>query len=300
MKNLSLYSVLILLFAFTACEQDGAETDMEEIIGAQTIAALDIESEEAIESSFSDIDVITEAGIDVLGVDLNSSGRIIGNRRGRDRKDRALDCAEITKDTVNQMITIDFGDGCVGPHGAIRKGKIIIQYSGNRFEAGASKIVTLEDFFIDSLHIEGTRTTTLVSIDTAASIKVVRTTMEGGKITFADETFATRDTDHTRTMVNGDDEDGDYSTLAGAASGVKRDGTEYSATILEDLLFKRICWEERVFIAVSGVKEVVNGESIAVIDYGDGTCDNEVEITADGETTTKTIEPKGRLKRKRG
>ena len=76
------------------------------ITNALTVADLDVASEEAIESSFDDLDQITEAGMDLFDVDLNANGRI---RDRFKRKDRAFDCATIEKDTVTRMVTIDFG-----------------------------------------------------------------------------------------------------------------------------------------------------------------------------------------------
>jgi hypothetical protein len=298
MKNLSLFAIALTVLAFVSCDQSDAENDMEELATSQAVASLDISTEESMESTYDDLDVLTEAGMDMLGVGVESGGRTDGRRRGRDRRDHALDCAEIEKDTVNQIITIDFGDGCEGPHGVVRKGKMIITYSGNRFEAGSFREVVLEDFYLDSVKVEGTRKIEVVSAD--STTREVKATMTGGKLIFPDETFATRDADHTRTIVRGEEEGDDYSTLSGGASGVKRDGTSYSVTILEDLMFKRGCWLGRGFIPVSGIKEIVNGETTAVIDYGDGTCDNEIEVTVDGVTTTETIEPRGRRKHRRG
>lgn len=298
MKNLTLLSVIIFAFAFTGCQEDAAEVEMDELVGAETLVSLDLDSEASIESSFDDIDQLTEAGMDLLDIDLKANGRSDFQMRRRDRKDRAFDCAEITKDTVNQTITIDFGDGCAGPHGVIRKGKIIITYSGDRKTVGSFRESTLEDFFIDSLQVEGTRKTELLAFDT--TMRQVRVTMTGGKVTFPDATVATRDADHTKTMVRGEEEGEDYSTVSGGGSGVKRDGTAYSVTILEDLLFKRSCRMQRIVIPVAGTKEVVNGETTAILNYGDGECDNDVEVTVDGETTVKTIEPKGRRRFNKG
>lgn len=297
MKKLALLTAVVFVFAFTACE-DGSVSEIAELEVVESVALLDLDSEVAIESGFDDIDQLTEAGMDLLDIDLNANGRFGDNLPRRKRKDRAFDCAIITKDTVNQMITIDFGDGCTGPQGVVRKGKMIITYSGDRKTAGSFRATTLENFFIDSLQIEGTRKTELLAFE--ESSKSVRVTMTGGKITFPDATTATRDADHTKTIVRGDDEEGDYATLSGQASGVKRDGTAFSATILEDLLFKRGCRSERIVIAVSGVKEVVNGETTAILDYGDGTCDNDIAVTVDGETTIRTVTPKGRKNNKRG
>lgn len=293
MRNLSIiFSAFILFFAFTACQQDEASLETSDGIVVESIAAFDVESEVAIESAYDDVDQLSEAGMDLLGINLLDNGRLDSRLWRSKRRDLAFGCSEIERDTVNKVITVDFGDGCVGPLGVVRKGKIIITYTGSRHEAGAYREVSLEDFYVDSLHIEGTRKYEIVSSDTTT--RVVNVTMARGKVTFPDESFATREAAHVRTVVKGEEEGDDYSTLSGEASGTKTDGTVYSITILEDLLFKRGCWEERFVIAVSGVKEIVNGDSTMTIGYGDGTCDNEVTITVNGVTIVKTINPKGR------
>jgi hypothetical protein len=40
-----------------------------------------------------------------------------------------MQCPVITHDVLNTKIIIDFGDGCVGPYGRERRGKIIVTYS---------------------------------------------------------------------------------------------------------------------------------------------------------------------------
>ena len=52
-------------------------------------------------------------------------------------------CPEITfaepEGTFPNVITIDFGDACEGPHGHIRSGKIIITQSAHMSEAGGNQ-----------------------------------------------------------------------------------------------------------------------------------------------------------------
>lgn len=285
MKKGSIFSALIILFAFTACEQDKPTSQEEDQLNVSTVASLDTNAEEAVEASFSDLDVLAEAGMDMLDIASNSAKRGLARK---DRRDRALDCASVEKDTVNRVITIDFGDGCTGPHGAIRKGKIIVNYDGNRHKYGSSRTVILEDFYIDSVKIEGTRTIVNRTKENAIG-RTIHTTMIDGKATFADGTTITRVADHTTVIVRGDSEDDDYLTRSGGTSGLKRDGVAYKVLILEDLTFKRGC----VRIPVSGVKEVTSGDRTATFDYGGGACDNQVTVTVNGVTTTETIAPKG-------
>ncbi len=298
MKKISLFSTAIAALFFTSCEQGETET-MDAITNTETVAALDLSTEEAVASGFEDLDLLSEAGMDLLDMNLDANGRLDQDKkrgRKRNRRDIALECAIIEKDTINQIVTIDFGDGCTAINGVVRKGKIIIEYSGDRHTAGSYRMVTLEDFYLDSLHLEGSRKIELISSDSLS--RVVKTTMTNGKVTFPDETFATREAEHIKSMIQGADESDDYTLISGEASGLRTDGVAYSITILEDLLIKRLCGVARVVIPVSGIKEIVSGETTATLNYGDGTCDNEVEVTVDGVTTTETIEPKGRIHRK--
>lgn len=292
MKRTTLLATAFAAFAFTACQEDA--TTEEQVLN-EVYTTIGLDSETSIESTFDDVDVIVDAGMEhEPGFDSNRHGK----RPHHDRRDRVLDCAVVEKDTVNQTITIDYGDGCTGPNGVTRKGKILVAYSGRHFEIGSYRIVTFEDFFVDSLQIEGTRTVTNTSASDTTEV-VFETSLVGGKVTFSDGTFATREAEHVRTWYRGANPDEDYATLTGSASGVNREGVDYTSGIINELVFKRSCREERVVIPVSGVLEMTAGENTATVDFGDGTCDNDVAITVNGETTTKTIEPKGRIKRRR-
>ena len=295
MKRTSLLVTAAFVFVFTSCQEDA--TTEEQVIN-EVYSTLGMDSEASIESGFEDIDVIVDAGMDYGPEDGRLGGGHHGNRMPGDRMDRVLECATVEKDTVNNMVTIDFGDGCEDHHGVVRRGKIIIQYSGRRYESGSYRMVTFDGFGLDSLTIEGVRTITNISEDSSSVVKF-ETTLEGGKITFADGTFATREASHVRTWYRAESREDDYATLTGAATGVNRQGTDYASEILSELTLKRSCRESRVVIPVAGILQITVGENQALIDFGDGTCDNEVTVTIDGETTTKTIEPKGRFRRRK-
>ncbi len=299
MKKGSIFSAVVMLIAFAACDQESVSdmNDNSEVeLNGETAAAFDMASEETIELSFADVDLVAEEGMAMLDVAINSGAR---EEMPKGKRGRLLECAEVDRDTVNRVITIDFGDGdCAGVHGEVRKGKIIVSYDGERHAYGSSRTVTLEDFSIDSVSLEGTRKIQNLTNE-GDTLKTIRTTMTGGKVTFADGTFATRDSDHTIVWYRGEQEGDNFSTLSGEASGTKRDGASYSVTILEDLTYRRSCITSKVVIPVSGVKEVINGDKTATFDYGDGSCDNEVAVTVDGVTTTETIRPRAKRMEKK-
>lgn len=280
-----LFGILFVATVLVACNDD------ENVNAALDIDSADLEA--TSEAVFDDIDNNTDAALDF---------DILGSGRGFGRGLFGFDCAEVTKDEGAGTIVIDFGDGCEGRNGRVKKGKILISYSGSRFEPGSFKSVTFENFFIDSLQIEGTKTTTNVSASSDSNPTYL-STLVGGKMTFADGSFMTRETEHTKTkVVDFSDTTLIESQRYGTASGVNLEGAAYSHVIDESapVTVKKACSEERVFAPVSGIITInVEGESEKVVDFGDGTCDNLVTITQDGVSETKEVNPKRKRRKQR-
>ncbi len=280
MKRVAFLFTAIIAFALISCEDSG--------ITESEVFELDFSSEVTMESAEEDVTTITDAADELFQL---SFGRTENGVR-----DEILDCATVERDTVNQVITIDFGDGCEGRRGRLRSGKIVVTYDGNRRTVGSFRSVTFEDFFVDSTQVEGTRTKTVTAVDAENLSITVDITLTGGKLTFSDGTFATREAQKTRVWAFS--ADGDHvTTISGSASGVNREGLDYRMDITEDLKFQRACWRSGVFVPVSGVKMFSVGESTATIDYGDGECDNLATVTRDGVTEEIELSVRGRRRR---
>lgn len=264
----------VLLFSACNDENESASSLAE---------ALDIETEATTEANYKDVDDIVDAGIDAIGA--------VG---GRVERDIILnDCADVQIDTVAKVVTVDYGEGCTGPFGRVRKGKIIIEYNDRRFIPGAFRIATLENFYVDNVKVEGVRTLTNIS-ETTEDSPTFAIGLDGGKLTFEDGTTATREVDHIRTWTRAANPLNDTVNVAGTANGKRRDDIDYAVEILEPIVYRRDCRLQRVFVPVSGVKEITFGDSVALVDYGDGTCDNEVTITIDGVSETRNLRMRGR------
>lgn len=278
MKKLSFIPVILAVFLLGSCSDEPDAT-------SALLQDLDADSEAALESNIEDVDQITEAGL----ATLEEAGKIA--------RDIILDCATVEKDTVNKIVTVDYGDGCEGPGGRIRKGKLIINYNEHRLIPGAFRIVTFEDFFIDDTQVEGVRSVENISVDLDDN-PTFESTLEDGKLTFEDGTIATRDASHIITWFRENNPLNDERTVEGGANGTRRNGVVYDVEILERLVWKRACTLEGVFIPIGGVKQVTWGANVAIIDYGDGeTCDNEVTVTInDGEPEVRTINPRRRFR----
>jgi hypothetical protein len=242
---------------------------------------VDLSADLVADADFEEVDDISSNMMAIT--EASTGGRVDG--KGHDDR---CSCAEVTHDKENQIITIDFGEGCTGPNGVVRSGKMIITYDGRRFIPGSTWTITLEDYYINDRLIEGTRTVTNISEDIFAE-PTFHIVLEGGKVTWPDETFATRETDKVRVWKRAENPllDEIHILAESITAGVNREGLKYSHFVKEDLVFKRACrGEKRGRIPVSGVKEVTIGEQVYTVDFGDGECDTIITITSGDETKT--------------
>lgn len=264
MKKTAFLFSIAALSILSACNLSGDETNGLDF---------DINSESTTEAAIEDIDVITEQGLN-----MNSAGRL---------ENEIMNCGVVTRNMETHTVTIDFGEGCTGPNDRVRSGKIIIQHNGRPYLPGSSRVVSFENFKIDSVLIEGIRTITNTTSEDAPNPQFT-STFENGKFTFPDGTFITREATHTRTWFREPNPRDDYASLTGMAGGSNRDEISYEIEITEPLIFKRLCGAI-AFIPVSGVKVITYGAEVTTLDFGDGTCDNKVLVTRNGETVEREI-----------
>ncbi|HHL53037.1 MAG TPA: hypothetical protein ENJ39_06640 [Flammeovirgaceae bacterium] len=259
-----------------ACTPNGADIQPLPEVDEQSV-----ETEAVIDADFEEIDDLA-ANAMVLA-DVGVGGRVTDVQEMDDERMR---CATVTHDMANGIIVIDFGDGCTGPNGVTRSGKIIIQYDGRRFVPGSFWSITFDNFYINDRHIEGIRKVTNVSesIDADPTFNIV---LLEGKVTWPDSTFATREVNRTRVWHRASNplQDEWWILEGSTANGTTRDGISYSTNVLEKLVFKRTCrGPKKGRVPVSGVKEIQYGDRELVVDFGDGECDTIVTVTTNGET----------------
>ncbi len=243
-----------------------------------------IQNETSSDAYFAESQDLT--AVTVSADNATNGGRIIVVN------DPRLSCATITIEPADNStllvpkgtLTIDFGSGCVDNRGTTRKGKIIITYNGRRFLPGSSVVTTLQDYQINGVQIEGTRTVTNATGSTASQ-PVFTTTMENGKISWDDGTSITRDEQSTATLKPGATADDNQWSVTGSATGTNRRNKAYSVSITKPLVYKRSCAvNDKIFIAVSGTKELVVENKKVTVDYGAGACDKLVEVTILGKS----------------
>jgi hypothetical protein len=210
---------------------------------------------------------------------------------GGEKKSSSVVCKQITVERPSdttfwpRTVTIDYGEGCEGPNGNVRKGKVIVEVNHRYPHEDYYRTVTLEDFYIKDDRIEGTRSVVNEGKNENDNIYFTLT-LSGGKITKPDGQVISRDYERIREWISGaatprfrlDDE---Y-LVTGSSTGVNRNGVEYTRSITVPLEISLSCRWIR-----AGVVDIVNSEGNEIqIDYGDGTCDRTAVVTVNGESKT--------------
>lgn len=280
--KISSAALLMLAVVLTSCEDEPARITLQD--------TADLTEEAITDAYFQDLDDMAGVAIETPSDPQFSGGRSAGSLTIEDQR---FNCAGITitleggtdpdnPDVPQGVLTVDFGaTGCIDQKGNVRTGKLIFTYHGKRFMPGSTVITTTDNYTINGVKLEGTRTLTnaQTSTESAPRFNVV---LADGKATFADGMSATRESNITwqwHRAANRADDSIEIETTS-TASGVRRSGRSYAVSILENLIYKRHCG-----IAVSGVKQyVINAKREITIDYGDGTCDKEFTMTINGAT----------------
>lgn len=290
MKKTVSYLFLTLCFAaFVALEG----CDKEEV-GISSHDA-DASSDEAVmDAYYQDMEDIAGVVISSPSSSEYNGGRTSGtitvndNRLSCEGTSIVLEILEgSTIEHPKGRITLDFGSaGCTDLQGNVRTGKLIFTYDGPRFTESSSVVTTTDNYTINGVKLEGSRTTTIIHVTSSTDIEY-HVVLENGKATFEDMTTATRESDLYLRVVKGSTPVDDKLIVGvdSEAYGTTRAGRSYITTLSKELEYHRFCP-----LAVSGVKNfVIDGKTNVKVDYGTGDCDNTFAITILGVTRTIVI-----------
>jgi hypothetical protein len=278
LTKISSASLILSIFLISSCND-------EERISAQDTQ--DISEESVTDSYFQDVDDM--AGVAIATPDDDEYGGRANTHGEFD--DLRFKCvgANITLTRASDSspalpkgsIVVDFGAACTDQRGNIRSGKLTFTYSGRRHQVGSSVVITMDDYKINGIKLEGTKTMTHIEGGTLLAPRY-HIVLENGMATFQDGAIAERNSDITMQVGSGEVLIDETST----ANGKTRGGRSYVLTLDQELIYKRNCG-----IAVSGIKRyVINGNREIIIDYGDGTCDKSIVITVDGVTRKVSVD----------
>ncbi|MFZ5998921.1 MAG: hypothetical protein ACOYW3_00295 [Bacteroidota bacterium] len=289
MRRNSFY-LLTLIFALSviSCK------DEDEKISAEQTSAVNDQS--VAEAQFNDANDMSTAAFsapsaaDISGRTTNGKSitiTVAGDTR--------FTGATVTLETVANnnplnpqgTITIDFGAGKTDSNGNTRKGKIIVTYKGLRFVPTSTMELTFAEYFVNGIKVEGKRTVTTTSLDNTGISFGVKDV--GGKVTFADGTFVTRDAVLTYKWQFGATAAANQWIIEGTANGKTRDAKTYTFVINKALVFKVECALAKNYAPAQGEVLLTVGIIPIKIDYGTGTCDNLVTVSVNGITQEITV-----------
>lgn len=267
-KNyLVVIAMVSFAIGFNSCKKADVKEDYEttfELSGDQAIA-----------------DNLTEDASDIfneVAVDNNVAGNfapepVISNN--------IIPCATVTITPLigfPKTIVIDFGASCTAPNGITRKGIIRIILSDSVRKSGSTAVMTFENYYVNNYKVEGKITWTNTS--TVGTRSWTRLT-ENGKITAPDNRYwlhsglrTVVQTAGVSTPMNLLD---DVFSITGNHTVTNSSGNSREITVLEALQKKTACAN-----IDKGKLKVQGPNHYALINFGDGTCDNLATISIDG------------------
>jgi hypothetical protein len=203
--------------------------------------------------------------------------------------------SNVNAEKTTGVVTVTFGpDGCTDKKGNVRKGTIVITWSGGRwFQAGSTHTMSLVGYSINDVAIDGSQTVTCIAYR-QFPLSVSWSISSDHKATWPDGTSATRSVhkirkwDHTATEDTFTLTDGilpNGQPAISSAEGKNRHGSTYKVYITSPMIYLGSCAKSnKVFIPVKGQKVVtaigISGKTRSfTMDYGSGACDNTYTVS---------------------
>lgn len=263
------YLVLILASALAV---GGCKKDKE--VSADPASVMESASDQAaIEGEFNSI---YETADDVLRED-----NTVKSKPGR-----LSDCANIIKDTVAKTLTIDFGTtNCLCKDDIYRRGKIIIHHEGTYRTEGSVITITLQDYYVNDNHVQGTKTIT--NLGNGSGHFKYSYSVSNASIEFTDGSV--RSWSKTATIERTAGEDtwnpwDDEFTVTGSSSGVNRKGVSFTAVTTEPLVKEVTLGCVRNF--VHGIVTITTSDgNTLVLNYdpqNNSSCDKLATVSVNG------------------
>ncbi|MEO7767891.1 MAG: hypothetical protein ABIS01_10705 [Ferruginibacter sp.] len=268
-QNLAIaIATAFLIISFTACKKaNSAKAEIE--------TTIELSTEQAV------ADNLTEDANDIFMEAATQNG-LTGEATLAPFQSRGmLACASVTITPLTgfpKIIVINFGTGCTSANGIIRKGKINIVLSDSSRKTGSTAVLTFDTYYVNGFKKEGTVTWT--NNNTATS-KGWQRKVENGKITAPNGKYWLHSGVKNVVQTAG------YNTprnllddvfLITGTSTISNSNSETSTSSIIDALEKSTACEN----ITKGSIELNGPNHSAVIDFGNGECDNTATISVDG------------------
>lgn len=277
-SNFAFLLLAFVMLLFSACSP---QDDIVEAIAEEETELVDLENE--VSSTLDDVEEFAFEAMELT--DVSSYARSFP-----DPSMRAIPaCATLTHDSIAKTILIDFGTGCVGADGKTRSGQLLLTYSQRLYRPGATLSIESISYVVEGVSVEGIKTITNVSTSFQDNMSL-NVTLANGKLIFPNGDEVTRQVNKTYTWVRAAHPALDEFHVDGGVQGTNRAGEVYSCQISSTLIWKRKCKRLGINIPVEGVKLIQkSGRPDLTIDFGDGSCDFLITLSANGQTRTVDV-----------
>ena len=263
-----------------SCQKDVSSTSNTPVTEEQATTYSE-ESSQA-EASFDDAEDVATTAADEEGnaSEYGINGRLF-HPLFTELRAAIGDCADITitpnDSTYPKTITIDFGNGCLGRDGKFRSGAIIVHLTAPLRRAGSVVTITFRDYYVNRVHLEGTKTISNLSEPPIHkwSVQVV-----GGKVTFPTGRGYSYQSIKTKTQLEGMDTRivlDDVYEITGRSQTEFNSGLTITLNTETPLVKKVAC----PWISDGKLKIKIN-DRVLYLDYGfptGGQCDNKALLT---------------------
>jgi len=203
-------------------------------------------------------------------------------------------CTTIERDTMNpkKTITVNFGaTGCPGNDGRIRKGSLIISFTGRYRDSLTVITIKPKDYFVNDHQVTGSKTITNKGHNSAnhlvhtinANLQIIKPS-GGGTIT--------RQINRQREWIAGEntfDRTDDIYAITGSATGTNSNGNTVTTVITSPLIRNMSSVDCRRHFTKGTLEHTPAGKATRYVDFGNGACDNQAVVTINGNAYNITL-----------
>lgn len=298
LRSLAFPALFIAGMAWLAsCQKDNSAAAPDTIESAAAASNEEVLQESAFNEIYDDVAGIDDAtaGIDLGLYGTSGDGIFFNEAAGGgtvELNQPTARCFTVTveprdKAVFPKTVTIDFGAGCE-VRGHLRKGKMIIVYTGRLHKPGSSAVTKFENFSIDQFRIEGEHTIKNITTP-GANFRVFTRQIVDGKVTNMETgKYCIWNVFHTVKQVEGNGTPfyprDDVFSITGTRKVSCSDGKSRTSEITSPLIREFGCkW------IVRGTVQISLTGTVGTLDFGDGACDNAATITVNGQTRTISL-----------
>ncbi len=258
----------IILTTVTACKKDNDDPATDPNVEKASEA---LRSQQLITSSF--------------GIALRGAQEADGfANRSVDDRCGSITIAPADPAVFPKVITLDFGTGCTDSDGKVKSGKVTLTID-KIWEPGSEVTLVYDNYKEDNAQLSGKFTFQNQSTPTAGVYTILAENIQaadGNGYTLAydaEQTFT-----QTAGFVSWWDANDDVYNITGTINSVLTNGETVDWTIQTPLVKANNC----LWVSAGTGLLNINGLD-ALVDYGDGSCDNKATVTINGQTYPITL-----------